>query len=85
MEIHYHSKFEKQFRKINKEIQILSVEKTAIFMIDPYDSRLKTHKLHGRLDGLYSFSVNHSYRIIFDFLSKNIARFYEIGSHDIYE
>lgn len=85
MEIHYHSKFEKQFRKINREIQILSVEKTAIFMIDPYDSRLKTHKLHGRLDGLYSFSVNHSYRIIFDFLSKNIVRFYEIGNHDIYE
>ena len=72
-------------KKINKEIQKLAVEKTNIFIVDQYDPRLKTHKLHGRFDGLYAFSINHSYRIIFDFQSKDVARFYQIGNHDIYE
>ncbi len=85
MEILYYPKFEKQFRKINNKIQMVCIEKISIFMLDPYDSRLKTHKLHGRLQGLYAFSVNNSYRIIFDFHSKNVIRFYEIGNHDIYE
>ena len=85
MEIFYHSKFLKKFKKLNKDIQSLAIEKEEFFKNDPFDSRLKTHKLSGRFEGFYSFSVNHSYRIIFTFDKKDIVSFHVIGNHDIYE
>ncbi len=47
--------------------------------------RLKVHKLHGRLKGRYSFSVNYRYRVIFTYPEKGVARLHAVGDHDIYE
>ena len=85
MRIFYYSKFIRQYKKLPAEIKILVKNKELIFRDDSFDSRLKTHKLSGRLDGLYSFSINHSYRIIFRISEEGFAEFYEIGNHDIYE
>lgn len=67
------------------EIKTLAKSKELIFKDNPFDSRLKTHKLSGRLEGLYSFSINHPYRVIFKFSEEGFTEFYEIGDHDIYE
>ncbi len=75
----------KQYKKLPEKIQSLAEEKEAIFRIDPFDNRLRTHKLSGKLLNKYAFSVNSSYRVIFGFESKSLAKFYEIGNHDIYE
>lgn len=85
MEILYAPKFVRQYKKLSPEIQLLAEKREEIFCKDPFDSRLKTHKLSGRLGIYYAFSVNFSYRIIFDFQDKEIAHFYEIGPHDIYD
>jgi mRNA-degrading endonuclease YafQ of YafQ-DinJ toxin-antitoxin module len=66
-------------------IKELSEEKEAIFREDPFDHRLRTHKLKGGLGRLYSFSINNKYRIMFELISDDHAYFHTIGNHDIYE
>lgn len=85
MEILYSPKFARQYKKLPDEIKLLAEKKELIFRKDPFDPRLKTHKLSGTLESFYAFSVDHSNRIIFDFKTQQIARFYQIGSHDIYD
>lgn len=84
MVILYHSKFKQQFRKLPEEMKSLAIKREKIFRENPFDPRLKTHKLHGELSEFWSFSINYQYRIIFDFTSKKSTRFYNIGKHDIY-
>ena len=85
MKILYLPRFEREYKKLPKEIQELADEKERIFRKNPFDSKLKTHKLHGPLSDFWAFSVGQKYRIIFDFTNKNTIRFYSIGDHDIYE
>lgn len=85
MKVSYASKFVRQYKKLPWEIQELAAKRESIFRQDPYDPRLKTHKLSGVLEGLHSFSVNYSYRIIFRFVNSKRVLFYEIGDHDIYD
>lgn len=85
MDIFYVPKFARQYKKLPREIQELAEKRELLFRKDPFDSRLRTHKLTGRLEGYYAFSINFSYRIIFDFKDDKTAHFYEIGDHDIYD
>jgi addiction module RelE/StbE family toxin len=85
MIILYSPKFAREYKKLSDEVKSVAETKEEIFRKDPFDPRLKTHKLTGEFEGFLSFSINYSYRIIFDFADKNIARFYRIGTHDIYE
>lgn len=85
MDVIYAPKFVRQYKKLPREIKILAEKRQKIFCTNPFDARLKTHKLSGELAGFYAFSVNFSFRIIFDFKNDMTARFYEIGTHDIYE
>ncbi len=48
--------------------------------------KLKVHKLHGRLKGRFSFSVNYRTRIVFMFgASKKEVVILAIGDHHVYE
>ncbi|MCX6739027.1 MAG: type II toxin-antitoxin system mRNA interferase toxin, RelE/StbE family [Candidatus Parcubacteria bacterium] len=85
MIIFYSPKFAREYKKLPEEVKDTAEIKETIFRKDPYDPRLKTHKLSGEFEGFLSFSINYSYRIIFDFADKNTVRFYRIGTHDIYE
>ena len=85
MEIRYSPKFRRQYKRLLKEIKIRAEKREVLFRKDPFDSRLKTHKLHGSQEGFMSFSVDYSYRIIFEFVKEDLVIFYEIGTHDIYE
>ena len=85
MEIRYSPKFARQYKKLSKGIKTQAEKREAIFRKDPFDRRLKTHKLHGSQEGFMSFSVDYSYRIIFEFIDAETVVFYEIGTHDIYE
>jgi plasmid maintenance system killer protein len=48
--------------------------------------KLKVHKLNGRMKGLYSFSINHRDRVVFEWSKdKKTAYLIDIGDHSIYE
>ena len=53
-----------------------------MFAKDPFHPRLRTHKLTGRLEGLWAFSVSFDCRVIFKFLSKTEILLIDIGGHD---
>ena len=57
-------------------------EAFRIFRQDPFDPRLRTHKLSGRLSELWSFSTAYDLRVIFCFQPQNRAMFENIGTHD---
>lgn len=85
MKIIYLPKFARQYKKLPRGIKSLAIDKEKIFRQDPFDSSLKTHKLHGELKTFWAFSISYKYRIIFDFADKSTVRFYSIGDHNIYE
>jgi len=86
MEIIYSSKFAREYRKLPKDVKALAEAQETIFRKDPYDARLKTHKLKGKFDGFLSFSIAYKYRIIFEFAKdRKTVYFHTVGDHDIYQ
>ncbi len=85
MNVYYSPLFKKQYRKIPKSIQSLAEKKEVIFRKNQSDPRLKTHPLIGKMDGMSSFSVNYSYRIVFETLNNGDVWFISIGTHEIYK
>ncbi|MEK7625432.1 MAG: type II toxin-antitoxin system mRNA interferase toxin, RelE/StbE family [Patescibacteria group bacterium] len=86
MEIVYSSKFAREYKKLSKHLKDLAERQEAIFRIDPFDRRLRSHKLHGKFNEFLSFSVDYRYRIVFEFSrDKKIAYFYSVGDHDVYQ
>ena len=80
------SKFEKQYKRLPAKIKTAAQEKEKIFRNNVFDSRLNTHKLHGKDKEAWAFYITpHSYRIKFIFLTAERILFLEIGKHDIYK
>jgi mRNA-degrading endonuclease YafQ of YafQ-DinJ toxin-antitoxin module len=52
------------------------------FTVDPFDPSLKTHKLSGKLNELWSFSIDYDEWVISYFTEDEKAVFVDIGSHD---
>lgn len=76
--------FIKAFKKLPKEIHRFCIEKEKNFKANPHDQRLKTHRLKGDLDGYWSYSINHQYRILFKFINQHDVIYFDIGTHEIY-
>ena len=85
MKIIYLPRFAKEHKKLPEEIKQRAEQIEKMFRKNPFDPKLKTHKLQGELNTFLAFSIDYHYRIIFDFADKNIVRFYHIGLHDIYD
>ncbi len=84
-EIHLNKSFENQFRALPKHAQRKAVKAEKLFRANPFHPSLRLHKLKGRLDGLWSISLDRSYRIIFEVLEDGNVLFVSIGRHSIYE
>jgi len=85
MKIHYLPSFVRQYRKLSSSLQSEIKEKIELFRENPSHSFLKTHKLKGHLAGRFSFSVNYSHRIVFQYLSKTEVALFAVGTHDVYK
>jgi len=85
MRIYYSSKFEREYKKLTKEIKKLAEEKEIVFRENPHDPQLNAHKLHGRFKEYWAFSINDKYRIIFNFAKRDIVWFHSIGDHSVYQ
>jgi mRNA-degrading endonuclease YafQ of YafQ-DinJ toxin-antitoxin module len=84
MKIGYSSSFIKLFNSLDKDLAEEVYEKINLLKDRKNHRMLKVHKLHGKLKGKFSFSVNYKIRIIFEFVEKNQIIMHEIGHHDIY-
>ena len=86
MEVAFSNSFQKSFKKRIKATPAESLFWNAlqIFIYDPFDAQLRTHKLSGKLKGLWSFSVEYDLRVIFYFTKDKPMKavFIDLGSHD---
>ena len=82
--------FRKSFKKLIKKSSHLQNKILAVIALlgdDPFVPSLKSHKLTGQLDGLWSCTVNYDCRIIFAFkkdeeTDDDLLILVDIGSHD---
>lgn len=87
MEIYLTSKFKKKYKRLPKLIKEKAIEKEKIFIKNPFDPRLETHNLHGEYKDYLAFSIDKSWRIMFQFLNatKTKVAFVNIDTHNIYK
>ena len=57
-------------------------EALETFVNQPFHSSLRTHKLSGKLEGLWTFVVEYDCRIVFQFLEEGDVLLIDIGKHD---
>jgi proteic killer suppression protein len=77
--------FEKKLKKFIKkhpDLKSILKEKFQILQENPFDPRLRTHKLTGNLKDFYSFCLTYEYRIVIKiYLKEKLIKFYAIGAH----
>jgi mRNA-degrading endonuclease YafQ of YafQ-DinJ toxin-antitoxin module len=84
VKIYYTNKFISSYNKLPEQIKIKAEKKEKLFKVDPFDPRLDTHKLGGKLKEFWSFSITNKYRIEFEFLENKEVLFLKAGTHNIY-
>lgn len=86
--IAFDTSFKRSFKSYRKRLSNKELDKLRkallIFKKDPFDPRLKTHKLKGNLKNYWSFSISYSDRILFRFLDNETVFFIDIGDHSVY-
>lgn len=83
-EIVYDPYFVRNYKKIDPNLKEEIKEKIEKLKDKNNHDSLKVHKLKGRLSKFYSFSVNYSHKIVFEFLEKDKIILLKLGDHDIY-
>jgi addiction module RelE/StbE family toxin len=76
--------FEKHYKKLPVNIKKIAKQKEKIFRFNPFDARLRTHKLFGKYKDCWAFDINRVYRIKFIFLNDEEVLFLDVGTHKIY-
>jgi len=82
MLLHTSPKFDRQFKKLSLTTKLRAEEQEKIFVINPFDPRLGTHKLHGKDREHWAYWVTRKIRIKFIFSGANEIIYLEIGTHD---
>ncbi len=84
VDIEYSSGFKRAYGKLDNIIKKKVERRVSIFLQDPFDRRLDTHKLHGKLKNFWAFSIDDKYRIVFSFASDEQVIFLDTDDHDLY-
>lgn len=84
-EIVVDKEFKDQFQGLPLAIKRKSLKVEILFKENPFHPSLRLHKLQGKLEGLWSISVDKSYRIIFKVEKDGVILFISIGRHSIYK
>jgi addiction module RelE/StbE family toxin len=84
IEVCYTPAFIRQYKKLPVLLREEVKEKLKLFKNKKNHQLLKAHKLKGRLKGRYSFAVNYSFRIVFQYLKPNQVVLFAVGDHSVY-
>ena len=85
IEIIYAPIFIKRLNKMEPSFHGEILEKIELFKDIKNHKTLKVHKLHGKFSDCFSFSVDYSTRIVFQYMTKKSVAFLFIGDHDLYK
>lgn len=84
-QIFYSPEFKRDYKKLPKNLREQLKIRGLLFEINPFHPRLRTHKLSGKLKGVWSFSVDIHYRVIFEFLGDQEILLLRVGDHGVYK
>jgi len=76
---------QKELEKIQQKDRKLAnrIEKQiALFEENPKHPSLRTHKLFGTMDNMWSISITMSIRMVYVLLDQSVVIFVKIGTHD---
>ena len=74
-----------KFAKRHPELLGQYEKSLKLLELNPFHPSLRLHKLRGKLEGLWSISIDRKYRLIFKALENGVILFISIGLHAIYE
>ena len=72
----------RKWRKKHPDLIAKFEERLNIFVQNPFEPTLRTHRLSGELKDLWAMSITYQYRLIFKFLPKNKVLLIDLGTHD---
>jgi len=79
------SSFKRAHKKVtsaNPDLKSKIAQALKTFADNPLHPSLKTHKLSGKLKGLWAFVVAYDCRVVFQFLDDQDVLLIDIGKHD---
>jgi len=86
IKVGYKSLFIRRYKKLHPKLKTVVKEQIRKFQNPKNHKELEVHKLSGKMRGLYSFSVDYQYRIVFEYKrGKKEAMLLDIGDHGIYQ
>lgn len=86
MIILFHKSFGKKYKKLSSKIQKQTDERVHLFRVEPHNSQLNNHPLHGKYSGYWSINVTGNYRALYRFINQNMVEFVDIDTHpNLYE
>lgn len=85
IKVFYKPSFVRQYKKLHGDLQEEVKDKILQFKNPETHIKLKVHKLKGKLQDFYSFSVNYKYRIVFIYEKNQSVSLLSVGDHDIYK
>lgn len=80
MNLVYHSRFKKEFRRILVNMRGQFYERVALLLIDRSHPLLGCHPLHGKHEGHWSINVSGDLRALYR-IKNNTYIFTRIGTH----
>lgn len=81
LSIKFRGKLKRWVRKHPEKVYDL-IEKLLLFQSNINHPSLRTYKLTGDLDGLYSFSIEEDCRIVFELYDADTIALLDIGTQD---
>ena len=85
MKVNLSAHFQRSYRKLPRDIKDDFKSTIQVFIKNPRDPRLKTHKLKGKLHESLAFRLKDGYRVLFEFSAPDTVDLLDVGSHDMYE
>ena len=82
--IRYTPEFQHDYRKLPERVRVRVKERGALFQQEPFHPLLRTHKLSGKLAGVWAFAVDFRHRVLFEFIGEGEALLLRVGDHSIY-
>ena len=81
MEVSFHHKFKKMYRRIPADEQKKCDQRIELFMREPFHRLLNNHALTGKYSGYRSINITGDLRAMYEAVSDDSAFFILVGSH----
>lgn len=85
IEVNFSPSFVRCMHSLPKNLQEEVHERIDLFRQKKNHKFLKVHKLKGKMNGCYSFSVDYRTRIVFEYFDSKSVVLLVVGDHSVYE